>query len=356
MKILHVIDLISQEVHGGSAIMPYELAQAQAAQGHEVSIYASDYQAEDQVPPPSVELRKFRTLINLFGGIRVTPGMLFADFDKFDIVHMHNYLTFVNLIATLKGRNNIFQAHGSCISAERGRLKPFLDAWGKTILSSCKGYIAESGLEYVQYAGLGVDEEKISNLPVGIDIEKYRKIPDRISYKKHRVLYLGRLDRIKGIDFLIKAVASLKRSDVKLIIAGSDYGFLQEVKSLISFLQIDAEITGHLDLARKKQAFIDADVFVMPSRYEMWGMSFMEALACGVPVILSDKCQASAVLPDYCGESVPLTIHDLAAAINRTIGKPVYLSDREKRREWVSQYSWENIARQSIEIYEGVLR
>ena len=77
--------------------------------------------------------------------------------------------------------------------------------------------------------------------------------------------------------------------DVKLVAVGPDDGYLGELKALVKTLKIEDKvvITGPLYGRDKLEAYVDADVYVLPSRYEIWGMTVLEAYACGKPVIAS---------------------------------------------------------------------
>ncbi len=114
MKILHIIDQISQKTAGGSAKVCYQLAEEQARQGNEVSIYTSDYNLNGQfVPPEGVKVKTFRCALNLLGGIRITPGLLMCNWEKFHVMHLHNYRTFLNIVTTWFDIPWVLQAHGS---------------------------------------------------------------------------------------------------------------------------------------------------------------------------------------------------------------------------------------------------
>ncbi len=358
MNILHVIDMISQEKAGGSAKVPYYLAREQVRLGHKVTIFASDYQAETQEPPEGVELVKFKCWLNLLGGIRITPGMLVADFKQFDVVHLHNYLTLVNLIAVFKSKRCILQAHGSCLSVNKGKIKPLLELWGRLIIKRCKYYITDAGLEVIQYVWAGANPFNIRTVPVGIDMVEFKRLPSRQPCDKKVVLYLGRLHQAKGIELLMQAFADLNRDDVELWIAGTDDGYGKVISELIElmYLQNKVKLLGSLYGKEKIQAYVDADVFIMPSRYEMWGLTFMEALACGTPVIMTDKCEASWVLPGYCGMVVPFDKVKMAEAIDTVLDTEVVGKFFKERRAWVNQYDWANIVKGIMKVYEMVDR
>jgi glycosyltransferase involved in cell wall biosynthesis len=195
------------------------------------------------------------------------------------------------------------QPHGSLsrIDAWR-RLKWFYDVlFGYRLLRDASKVIALNRFEADQYRRMGVPEEKIAIIPNGIDLSEYANLPPKGAFKrkfgipeeKKIILYLGRIHKIKGIDFLIKAYAHLINDmhykDVLLVIAGPDDGYLKEAKSLTSALGISKHVlfTGPLYGQDKLEAYVDSDVVVLPSRYETFPMSVLEAYACGKPVIAS---------------------------------------------------------------------
>jgi len=84
-------------------------------------------------------------------------------------------------------------------------------------------------------------------------------------------------------------------SNVKLVIAGPDDGYLSIIKNQIDNLRIHDKVlfTGPLYGQEKNAAYVDADVYVLPSRYEVFGNTILESYACGTPVIVTDRCGIS---------------------------------------------------------------
>jgi len=359
MKILHIVDLISKETGGGTAQVAYYLSQEQAKLGHDVTIYCSDTKAGKQEAPEGVVLKKFHSIYYLLKAWSLTPGMLFADFKSYDVVHLHNYRTIVNLIAGLRSKKLILQAHGNCqnISGITGFIYHLV--WRNIVFKRCKGFIADAELEINQYMAEGADRSKITTIPVGIDLGgEFAHIPKRQPSAKKRVLFLGRLHEVKGPDLLAMAFKLLSRDDVVLIVAGIDYGyeatFRQQVKDLGIEDKVEYLVGGCFGAIKVKE-FTNADVYVMPSRYEMFGITFLEALACGTSVIMTDRCGAASLLPQECGTVVPFDEYALATAINEALNKGVANSYRQYRRDWAKQYGWAKIAPRIIEYYEKVL-
>ncbi|MFH1652125.1 MAG: glycosyltransferase, partial [Chloroflexota bacterium] len=143
MKILQVCNLFSAR-HGGSAEVPYRLSRELAKRGHRVTIYTSDYQLDrDRLPPlEAIDFHAFRTWAHL-SGLDKTPGMVLRarrEIADFDVVHLHNYRTFPNIVLHHYARQHgvpcVLQAHGSLPRLmSKGTLKLAFDAvWGKSIL------------------------------------------------------------------------------------------------------------------------------------------------------------------------------------------------------------------------------
>lgn len=357
MNILHVVDMISQQRAGGSAKVPYQLGEAQARLGHKVTIYASDYQAKDQLSPKGVKLVKFHCLLN-FLGMRITPGMLLANFKQFDIIHLHNYRTLVNIIAANKGAPCVLQAHGSCLP-----LKTLVDPlhnfiWKNLILKRASAFIADAQMEIDQYVAEGADRSEVSLVPVGINFKEFTKLPARQNHSKKRVLFLGRLHPMKAPDLLAKAIKLLNREDVTLVVSSVNYGYEAEFRKLVKELGIESrvEYAGACFGKAKMREYTSADVYVMPSRYEMFGLTLLEALACGTPVIITDRCGAAPLLPPECGQVVPFDEYALAKAIAKALDDRMADSYRQYRIKWARQYDWSNLAPKVMEVYEKVLK
>ena len=314
MKILQVTNLFSP-VHGGSAEAPYRLSKELAKRGHEVTLYTSDFKLGQEyiLSIPEVKIRAFKTWLGL-AEFHVTPGIIKQPKDEirqFDIIHMHNYRTFQNIVvhhyAKKCGVPYVLQAHGSLATFfQKGWLKRTFDRiWGYGLLRDAGKLIAVSPIEAEQYRNIGINEHKIEIVPNGIDLSEFDNLPQRGEFRRRYslgsdqriILYLGRIHKIKGLDLLVKAFADLSRplSDVRLVIVGPDDGYLPSLKKLVADLEISTKVlfTGPLYGREKLKAYVDADVYVLPSSYEIFGITVLEACACGTPVIVTDNCGCS---------------------------------------------------------------
>jgi len=326
MRILHVTYIFPPKpnVADGITHVVYHLTKTLAKNGHDVTVYASnamDLHGKERIEINSspacvdgVKVRYFPYLLR-YGTVFFTPSMfrlIRDEIKKFDVIHIHDARCLQSAItmhyAELFNIPIIFQPHGSFKSPlPYGKLRKisrlFIDKlYAEKILQKCSKMVALSWVEAEQYKRMGVPEEKIATIPNGIDLSEYANLPPRGCFKKKFgikeeekiVLYLGRIHRIKGIDILVKAFASVVKEldNVKLAIVGPDDGYLNELRILIKALKMENNvlITGPLYGKDKLEAYVDAEVYVLPSRYETFPMSILEAVACGTPIILTENC------------------------------------------------------------------
>jgi glycosyltransferase involved in cell wall biosynthesis len=172
---------------------------------------------------------------------------------------------------------------------------------------------------------------------------------------KLRLLFLSRLHRKKGLENLLDAMVELKDLKISLSIYGAgDKAYvssLQERAQRLGLLDDTVCFLGQADGESKKNAFMNADVFVLPSYSENYGIAIAEALSYGVPVIASHGAPWQKIEEKKCGLWVENTPQSLAQAV-RAI-RQMDLADMGKCGwQWMKDdYSWHTIASQMFEIY-----
>jgi glycosyltransferase involved in cell wall biosynthesis len=175
---------------------------------------------------------------------------------------------------------------------------------------------------------------------------------------KFRMMYLGRLSHKKGIENLLHAMAQLNTLDVLLSIYGTgenDYvASLHALAAKLGILDKTVFFAGHVDGARKEQAFYRADVCIVPSHTECFCMVVAEALAHGVPVIASRGTPWAEVEEKRCGLWVDNSPDALAQAITRI--RAMNLPEMgERGRNWMTaDYGWDKIALSMRDVYQGI--
>ena len=196
----------------------------------------------------------------------------------------------------------------------------------------------------------GIERSRITVIPNGVDLDLYRPDPALRRFDEPTVLYLGRLKRYKRVDLVIRAVHWLRQAGIeaRLIIAGTGDD-APRLRSLIDVLGMrDAvEMTGFVDEERKVELFRRAWVHAFMSPKEGWGISNLEAAACGTATVASDSPGLrESVVHERTGFLVPHgKVPAAAAALRRILGDPD-LRDRLGRqaREFAEGYSWEAAA------------
>ncbi len=329
---------------GGPVTVVRSIAK-ELAKKHEVTVYTTTALnvANDSTSTP-VQAKIDGYTVNYYPrvftrvGFNISPTMMLAlkyNLNNYDIVHLHSWRHFQDLIIhhySLKtGVPYVLQAHGSFPKVMGKELlkKVYDDSFGRHLLRDASKVIALNQMEANQCLEIGVPTEKISIIPNGISLSEYVILPKKGSFKRklgidenYRViLYLGRLHKTKGIDILIEAFDRLLKNshaeNLVLVIVGPDDGFLAQIQSMISSLGIGGKVilAGALYGTEKVEAYVDADVYVLPSRYEMFPLTVLEAIACGVPIVLSQKCGFADVIKDEVGLVVELSANELEKAI-----------------------------------------
>jgi glycosyltransferase involved in cell wall biosynthesis len=216
-------------------------------------------------------------------------------------------------------------------------------------------YVAEllSGVDVQSFAVMG--DTGISELP---------ELPDRGGRTGTvELLYVGRLVRTKGARDAIRAMAQVSDLDVRLKIAGDGFD-RAACDELIVELSLGerVQLLGRVPRAEVDQLYRDADVFVFPSYREPGGNVVAEAMAFGLPLIVSDRGGPGYVVDDRSGLRVVPTSPDefavaIAAAIRRLAGDSALRQEMGKAaRERISALSlWPNKIDQLTDIYSGVL-
>ena len=363
MKILQVVQFFSAK-HGGSAMVPYEMSKHLHDAGHDVTVLTTDFQMDNDFIDSldGVEVVPFHCHMNI-GSLLISSSMkkyLKENINKFDIIHMHNFRTYQNIVVHKFAKKHkipyVLQAHGSVPRIiEKKGLKYLFDVFfGYKILRDASKVIAVSNVEVDQYVEIGVPKEKIVVIPNGIDVDSFIDLPKKGTFRKrygisekHIILFLGRLHERKGIDFLIKSYAELRKEldDVVLVLAGSDDGYKDKAKILINKLDLTNEVKfiGYINGADKIAAYVDADVLVYPAIFEIFGLVPFEAIMCGTPVIVTDDCGCGELVRDAnCGYLVKYgDVNDLGEKMNFVIENP---NKCERLVETGRKYIEENLA------------
>jgi glycosyltransferase involved in cell wall biosynthesis len=386
MKILQVTPAFIPSEFGGIKIQSYYLSRELVKRGHDVTVYTSNARntrtnldRKGRYDVDGIKVVYFNNCLpNRYLLLFFTPGIVGALKDElrgYDIVHLHGIRTFPSLATHhYCARYRIpyvLTPHGSLPAINNWVLlkKVYDCVLGNKAITGASRLIATTAAEAEQFKTSGLETGKIVQSSNGIDIDEFGQLPERGNFRKNYnitekkiILFLGRIHKIKGLDILAAAFAELLADgeEVRLVIAGQDYGYRDELIKTLRRLNVESGVTftGFLSGRAKMEAYIDSDVYVLPSVYESFSTTVLEALACGIPVIVTDRCYLADTISGQAGLVVPYDKEPLRQALRQVLG-----DDRmrrqlgEKGRKLVrEQFNWERIAGQIETVYQSCCR
>jgi len=218
--------------------------------------------------------------------------------------------------------------------------------------------------ENLQRLGLGVP---IAIVPNGVDVAGEQPYFGPGSEKgvrngrRRTALFLGRIYPIKGLPTLIEAWARVRPDGWRLRIAGPDEaGHQRQVERAVSAAGLGdvVSFTGPVEPEMKKAAFLDADLFVLPTYSESFGMVVAEALAHSLPVLTTTAAPWSILRDRDCGWSVDATVDGITEGLRQATGLDTVAlrAMGKKGRTLVAEkFSWKSISDLMLSTYEKVL-
>jgi glycosyltransferase involved in cell wall biosynthesis len=207
----------------------------------------------------------------------------------------------------------------------------------------------------------GFDGGEIRVIENGVDLQHYAPDPTQPRFDQPTLLYLGRLKRYKRVDLIVRAFAAVAatRPNARLIIAGTGDAE-PEIRRLVNELNLGArvELTGFVSEKDKLRLLRGTWVHVLTSPKEGWGITNLEAAACGTPTVASDSPGLrDSVQPGVSGLLVP---HGDVAALAAALGRMLDDASLRERlgagaRDFAQQFSWSSAADRMEEfLREGI--
>jgi D-inositol-3-phosphate glycosyltransferase len=375
---------------GGMSVYIRELARELGKRGHRIDIYTRLRNGRHQ---PVIDLFEKVRLIHL--GIpnngnlsRLALYPYLPDFFKsmedfrsqegiaYDIIHSHYWLSgqLGNWAQELWNRPHLVMLHTLGEVKNRtgvGRPEPELRiAAEKELVKTCHRILAPTEREQDNLVHhYGVSEEKIGIVPCGINLNLFQPEPKQAARKRLGLdpddiilLNVGRFEPLKGIDRLLEALVHLRdHRRLRLVIVGGDGDkapesqFLRQ-KAINLGIGDKVLFAGRIEQKYLPPYYNSADVLVISSHYESFGLVGLEALACGRPVVstpvgamerLIQQSQAGQVVRDTLSQS-------LAKGIQSIITHSTPPAD--EIRKSVLEYSWSNVASATLKEYETAIR
>lgn len=381
MKILMITGTFPPRKFGGITRSSYNLAKELVKRGHEVDVCTTDLgndsnsrlmvQHEESID--GINVYYFQNMSNFLAfNYRLFLPIGFISFIKenirnYDVIHIHDYRSILAIIVSYYSKKYskpyILQAHGSILPFFNKRLvkKIFDVIYGKKILKSASKIIASTELESDHYEIMEI-KNNVEVIPNPIELSSFDSSPKKGNFRKkyglndHQIiLFLNRINKIKGIDLLLSSYAELgaKMNEIMLVIVGPDDGYLEEMNKLIQKFDIADKIlyVGPLYGKEKLEAYVDANVYLLPSLYESFGNTVVESLICGTPVITTENC-GNAYLAKKFGRVVKNDKNEFNNAIEDILSNE-YCSTEEMRNYIENIFNMDSIMGRIEYIYKN---
>ena len=372
---------------GGIARHCLGLAKALAKENHDVHVVTLDFPGT-----PSFEdvdgVKVHRVRIELGHPNFITWTFIFNHFIEkevaalsrdveFDIIHIHDWLT---APAGISSKRYLDEPLVSTVhSTENGRTQGLhnrdsylidgLEWWmtyeAKKVII-CSGSMKEELEHHFQ-----VPSDKTAVIPNAIDVSKYKRHVDQGAVKRdfgigpyeRLVLFVGRLVPQKGVEYLVRAVPRIvqQNGEVKIFITGDGWSrnYLEDLARSSGYAD-RIRFLGFISDSDLVELTMSADALVIPSVYEPFGIVALEGMAAGVPVVATDVGGLAEIVErDRTGVSVyARNPESIAWGVSKVLSDSKYserlIQNAKKKVEEV--YSWEAVAKRTVEVYEEACR
>ena len=374
---------------GGMNVYVLQLAKELARRGRRVDVFTRHHDPDD---PEIVHLEDGARVVHLGAGpcgagkydlVNYIPEFLAAlrDFRRADgggdyaLIHSHYWLS-AQAGATLSrewGRPHFVTFHTLAktkMRARAGESEPPLrhnietramrDA-DKIIVST-----REEGEDVVRL--YGAPDDKVEIVPAGVDLGAFAPVDKAAARRELGIrergvlLYVGRLEPLKGIEILLRAVALMEcGSDIRLLVVGGDSAGdseMERLKALAAELGIaeSSTFTGSVPQSALPTYYSAADAFVLPSHAESFGLAALEAMACGVPPVVSrvgglktfiDSGVSGYLVPWRCPEAFAQRLDVLLASpdLRESMGRAA--------RAKALEMGWDKAAERTLALYDS---
>lgn len=369
MKQLHIVHDISVR-SGGLGLAALRYAHAVAKAGARVTLFVAkrtsdelDFQwGEEQFAV--VGSASHSRAGGLFGQVVAIRKCL--NENEFDIVHLHGTWSPILAIAAYMARSRnipyVVSPHGClepwALGHRKVKKQVALAVYQRRVLRNASMLVATAGQELGSIRAAGLTGP-VAVLPNGVDLVAE---PKRCAASERKILFLSRIHPQKGLGDLVLAWVRVRQPGWRVVIAGpSEGGYEDEIKLLTRThgLEGDFEFPGLVLGEKKERCFAEADVFVLPTYSENFGIAVAEALARGIPVITTKGAPWQEIETHRCGWWVTPGVDGVSTGLTAAMAmsREALAEVGARGKKLVEEkYSWDRIGRDALRASEWMLR
>jgi len=368
LRILRVTSDLYPYVIGGIGVHAREMSKSQAKLGHEVTILTTSM--ADKMPDSQDGFRVacFKNGVKLLGNT-ISSELFFKLFrirKNYDIIHAHSHLYFSTNICALVRRIGssplVITNHGIMSSSAPDWFNLlYLKTHGKWTLNTADKIICYTEEEKEKLIRiLNINESKIAVIPNGIDTNQFYPASRDHAADTINLLWVGRFVKGKGVEYVVQAMGILvkERPNLHLTLVGEgpERGCIRELIESLG-LGDNVSIIDFVPYNKMPGVFQDSDIFVLPSLHEGVPRTVLEAMSCGLPVVISDFSHLRDLID---GGGLMFPKKDVQALVDNL---RILISDDDKRAKMgqkarekiVREYSWERTVAGTLQLYQEVV-
>jgi glycosyltransferase involved in cell wall biosynthesis len=376
MRILNVNSSLGLKTGGGTAERTFQMSRFLARQrGVQCTVLALDIELDVQrieahAPAKVVALPCLWKRFYVPQSGQAIINRLVAEVDVIHLMgHWSVLNTFVYWAARRANKPYVVCPAGALPifgrSAILKRLYNF--AVGRAIIQNAVAWIAVTSGEFSHFESYGIPTSQVTIIPNGVNEEDFPLAEKQEFLNRHNlpdvpmILFMGRLNPIKGPDLLLQAFIQARHqfADAHLVFAGPDGGMLSALTKATEQAGVSEHVhfIGYVSGDDKSAAYRCAKLLVVPSRQEAMSIVALEAGICGTPVLLTDQCGFSDVRLVDSHLEAPATVSGIVEGLSRLlVDSAVLLRVAPAWRDFVAQrYAWSAIVLEYLNLYKHIL-
>ena len=387
LKILHITPIYEPAWKAGGVVRSTSLlCRALAKLGHEVTVFTTNSDGKGYLDVPvnvpvnvgGVKVYYFHTNFPSFlrysRQLKIACKKMITDFD---IIHITSFWNYPGIPAakeaTKAGIPYVVSTRGTfvptAINSKKLKKWVYLKLFDQYVLKNAKAYHYTTLLERKKMRSFKIQKPNFL-IPNGFDLNEFNDIPNRLESRRNlglrednlAVSFLGRLNWVKAIDVLIKGFARVAKNipEAMLILAGPDGGEEKNLRKLVIEMNLVDKVMflGPVDKQGRLNLFSASDVFALVSFTENFGNAAAEAMAAGVPILVSENVGiCDAVKEDGAGLVVPVDEDAVANALSEMLSNPTRLKEMGKAayESARKRYDIKVVAKLMATAYEDIL-